>query len=453
MNLPPAHRPYLFLKEKPKVLLVHPNFPYVGTDKFPLGLGYVASYVRKHTPHVEVFDEQQYQLGWKYLEKMRPDIVGITATSPSFGRVRRFLISIGRLPPSTRPLVMMGGSHATFCPEEVLNAGVDLVLRGEVDLSLPQLFETPVDDWRSINGLSYRHEGEIVHTADASLLHPIDSAPFPARELFDPQFYPVMSLTTSRGCPYACKYCAATEFWGRKVRHHSVGYVERELESIAGLGYERVCFEDATFSTNKKRAINISQLFTENSSLKGLVWSCETRPDKLDSSLLEAFEEARCALIMLGVESASEEVLKKNNRTVEVDVLRETMATLVRSNVPLQLLMVFGLPGETAESVRTTIDFLEEFRPDRILLSLATAYPGTDLWDQPRRVTMPLEWIKRFTGHGVNSPLFLPEGMDPQQYRRLADELLAICRQINGENQKRFKEKQRLVQRRAVKDC
>jgi radical SAM superfamily enzyme YgiQ (UPF0313 family) len=225
------------------------------------------------------------------------------------------------------------------------------------------------------------------------------------------------------------------------VRFHSVGYVERELEHIASLGYKYVCFEDATFSVNIKRAQQICETLIDNPRLRHLTWSCETRPDRLKAELLTSFEESRCILINLGVESAAEKVLKAVNRTVSLDKLYDGVRLIQDTSIPLQMLLVFGLPGENEQTINETICFLEEFRPDRIVLSLATAYPGTELWHTPRRIEMPLEWVRRFQGHGEYSPLYLAEELTPQSYKVLAEKLLAVVNKINSEKLSTFRRK------------
>ncbi len=438
-------------KQNPKILLVHPSLHYTGTDTFPLGLGYIASYLKQYTNNIVIWDEQKFQMGRNQLFQLKPDIVGISATSPSYSRVVKFLKSIKTMQEPIRPLVIMGGVHATYCPEEVLNAGVDVVFRSEADISLNEFFENRpknYDDLRHIPGIAWLDElGFLQQTLDTQPVpkEEMDLLPFPARELFDKDKYQIMSITTSRGCPYACAYCSATNFWGYSVRFHSVDYVERELEQIASLGYNFICFEDATFSVNIKRAMDICDCIITNPKLQSLTWSCETRPDRMTLEMLKKFEQARCLLVMLGVESGSDIVLKANNRTVPVVKVHEAMKIIRQTEIPVQTLMIFGLPGETEETVNETIKFLQNEQPDHILISLATAYPGTELWLMTRRINPPLSWRRKFNGHGENSELYLPEGMTEQQYIELAEKLLNVIQEINFVNGKMFKTKQRNV--------
>jgi len=435
----------LRLKPDAKVMLVHPAFRYTGTDCFPLGLGYIAAYLKKFTKNIMIVDEHKFQIGRKQLEQIKPDIIGISSTTPAFYRVKKLLQSINRLPDSLSPLVLMGGTHATYCSEEVLQSGVDVAFIGEADTSIQAMFSNQFSDLSEVPGISYDLDGLRNITPRAPAIKDMDALPFPARELFDSKLYSVMSLTTSRGCPYACNYCAATDYWDYKVRYHSIDYVERELEQIVSLGYKQIIFEDATFSVNIKRAQNICERIIENKLLQEVTWSCETRPDRIKSEMIQTFEESRCILINLGVESASEIVLEKANRTVPLEKLYEGMKLIQETNIPLQVLMVFGLPGETRETVQETIKFLNDFKPDRIILSLATAYPGTELWNTTRRIDLPLSFVRKFTGHGEFSPLYLPEGFTEQTYVESAKEILEVVIKINKDNIKNYREKHKYI--------
>jgi radical SAM superfamily enzyme YgiQ (UPF0313 family) len=148
---------------------------------------------------------------------------------------------------------------------------------------------------------------------------------------------------------------------------------------------------------------------------------------------------------MLGVESGSDSVLKANNRTVPVSKVKKAMDIIRKTEIPVQTLMIYGLPGETEQTVQETINFLQEEQPDHILISLATAYPGTELWDLDRRIDPPLEWRRKFNGHGENAELYLPDSMNEKSYKENGEKLLKIIQEINNKNGKNFRTKQRNV--------
>ena len=178
-------------KQNPKILLIHPNLRYVGTDTFPLGLGYIASYLKQYSTNLIIYDEQKYQMGRQQLDKIKPAIIGISATSPSFPRVQKFIKSVKTIPEHIRPLIIMGGVHATYCPEEVLHSGVDIVFRSESDASINKLFSKKPNSYQElfgIPGLSWLDDFGIFQQTNSPEPVPssdMDLIPFPARELFD----------------------------------------------------------------------------------------------------------------------------------------------------------------------------------------------------------------------------------------------------------------------------
>ncbi|MDP6460089.1 MAG: cobalamin-dependent protein, partial [Candidatus Hydrothermarchaeota archaeon] len=117
-----------------RVLLIHPRFPYRGKDSFPLGLGYLAAVAKGN--EIIVIDENVETLN---LEKINPDIVGITSTTPSFPRAMEIAKTVKKLWRGTT--LVIGGTHVTFVPEDALMSGVDVVVRGEGEHAFLELLE------------------------------------------------------------------------------------------------------------------------------------------------------------------------------------------------------------------------------------------------------------------------------------------------------------------------
>ncbi len=406
-----------------RLLLIHPKFPYRGKDLFPLGLGYLASIARDRA-EVFVLDENVDAFDVEKIKKISPDIAGITATTPSFPRAVEIAKAIKEINAKTR--VIMGGTHVTFAPEEALKAGVDVVVRGEGETTFAELLES----WNleKINGISHIKNGKIIHNPDMGLIKNLDELPFPAREYFPLKNYGIMSLITSRGCPYSCSYCSSAKFWRQSVRFRSPENVIEELKKISELGFKLVRFMDSTFTLNQQRAIDICKLIRE----LDIKWSCETRADFVSDALLEALSSSGCSLICLGVDSGSQEVLDKCRRSLDVATIKRAFERIIEHGIATRAYVTFGFPGETEKTVRETIRFLEEIKPAQTLLSLATAYPGTELW-RGRSVDVHPTWVAKFHGHGVGGRLYFPEGMTKKEYIKLAEEMWKAVKKLNSE--------------------
>ncbi len=398
-----------------RVLYIHPKFPYRGKDLFPIGLGYLAG-ISKDRADIMVIDENVESFSIAKITDFRPDIIGITATTPSF---QRALEITGKLKKSSNATVVMGGVHATFNPEEALLGGADIVVRGEGEKTFSELID--LKDLEKIDGISYRENGRFVHNPDRALIKDLDDIPFPAHDYFRIENYKIMSIISARGCPYSCAYCSATRFWKNQVRYRSTKNVLEELKRIAEMGFNLVRFMDSTFTLDKKRVLEICDMIKDED--LDIKWSCETRADHLDDEILRAMSTSGCNLICMGIDSASQEILERCDRKVDVAVMEAAFEKARKYKIPVRAYITFGLPGETERSVKQTIKFLYKVRPRQILMSLATAYPGTDL-SGGRYIKMHPNWVAKFHGHGPGGNLYLPEGMTRKEYIRLADYML-----------------------------
>lgn len=408
-----------------RILFIHPKFPYRGRDLFPIGLGYLASAV-KDIAEVFVIDENLEEFSIERVRRINPDVIGITATTPSFQRAMGIVNAINSM--ATDAKIVMGGTHATFMPEEALNAGVDIVVRGEGEATFRELIEDRALDLEDVKGISWMDGTKIRHNPDRELIEDLDSVPFPAHKYFPTDKYGIMSMATSRGCPYSCSYCSAVRFWRRKVRYRSPENVLEELKLIKELGFDLVKFMDSTFTLDKKRAIEICKLIREEG--LDINWSCETRADALNDGLLRALSEAGCTLICIGVDSACNDVLSKNKRNIDALTVKNAFENIKKYKLRTRAYITFGLPGETKKSVEETVKFLDDIKPDQVLLSLATAYPGTELWGGPY-IDVHKNWISKFRGHGTGGKLYLPEGITRKEYTRLADYMWSEVKRTN----------------------
>lgn len=409
-----------------RLLLLHPHFPYRGKDLFPIGLGYLAG-VAKEKAEVKVIDEGVEPFTAEKLMRFKPHYVGITSTTPSFSRARELISTVKEKMPGAK--VISGGVHSTFRPEEALKAGADVAVRGEGEETLREVISGR--ELEDIEGISYRDGGEIVHNKAREPVKDLDSLPTPAWEFFPLQSYRIMSLISARGCPYACSYCSASSFWGHRVRFRSPENFMEEVKALYALGKRRLRFMDSTFTLDRERALDICSLMEEEG-FENFTYSIETRADHLDGELLKALRRSGCDLICLGVDSGSQEVLDACKRGVRVEETREGIIKAREEGLKVRAYVTFGFPGETRESVESTVSLLRRTRPEQILLSLATAYPGTEL-EGGRKIQIHPNWVEKFQGHGPNAELYFPRSLERRDYTRLGDYLYREVKRLNRE--------------------
>ncbi len=419
-----------------KILLINPLFSYVGKDKFPLGLGYLAAIARDRYHDVVVVDENVGDgVPWDQVNQF--DLIGLSVTTPALSRMRA-LVSEIQGKKATHGILVAGGHHPTFRPEDVLRSGVDIVVRGEGENIFGQLLDNLHDPsnrggWRKIPGISYATEsGEFKHNALPDLTPDLDVIPHPAWDLFRYKDYLPMSVITSRGCPRRCSYCAAAAFWQHSVRFRSIPSVLKELDELLSLHpYPFLKFQDSVFTSPKKRTIQLLDALIDRHYC--FQWTCETRADALDDELIDLMAQAKCKTIMLGLESGSQEVLDRNERKMNIDVFREAYQLIKGHGIGVRVSVVFGLPGETKDTVEETLRILRAIQPNVTFMNLATAYPGCAL-EGHKVAPHKDQWVRTFGGHGLGGQILLPEGMSPTQYHKLADYLYHEIHELNKIN-------------------
>ncbi|MFX0091906.1 MAG: B12-binding domain-containing radical SAM protein [Candidatus Hodarchaeota archaeon] len=407
-----------------RILFINPYFRYFGKDIFPLGLAYIAS-IAQNNNEVKIIDEN---LGKTKIEdelaKFKPDTVALTATTPSYPRA----IEIAKLSKKRGALTIMGGVHVTFRPASALRLGIDVVVRGEGERVFAQLLSN-YPALEDVKGISFKKNGQIQHNPDCELIQNLDSLPNPAYHLFELERYKIISSITSRGCPYNCTYCSATHFWRKKVRYRSIPKVIEEIKLLnQKYNFRLFRFMDSSFTIHEKRTKELCQAILDED--LQFNWSCEARPDQLSNELLETMFDAGCRLVCLGVDSASQEILNRSQRKVQSQEIWDAITRIKAKKMQVRAYVTFGFPGETIESVKQTITYLQQYQPSQILLSLATAYPGTKLTENIF-VNVPDGWRAKFHGHAIGGDLILPESMNAKQYMKAADFMFDEIKKIN----------------------
>lgn len=376
-----------------KVLLINP-LAKASTPIIPLGLAYIAAYLEKNSVEVEVIDAwaegyDEAQLG-KEIEKRKPDIVGVTLTSPNYGVGMR---TAALAKQKTGGLVVVGGAHPSALPQECLedNADIDVVVVGEGEktmLSLVRALEHS-ECFDPIQGIVFRKDGKIISTGHSPRIDFLDDLPYPARHLFPLEKYqthppygkknPYMTMITSRGCPYKCTYCSDSIF-GKKHMARTPGNVVDEIEYIINkYNVKEIHFYDDDFTIDMKRA---AQICDEIISRKiKISWSCTTRVDLVDKELLQKMKKAGCWLISYGIESASPEILKKIRKGYTVDRIRESVRLTKKLGIRTLGFFMIGLPDDTRKTIEETIQFSKEIDPDFVSWSITSLFPGSRLYD------------------------------------------------------------------------
>jgi len=281
------------------------------------------------------------------------------------------------------------GPHVSVLPERSLKdcPSIDFVVRKEFDYAVCEFAQgKPLEE---ILGISYLKNGSVVHTPDRPEIQDLDSLPHVTeiyrRDLDVTKYnvpfllYPYVSLYTTRGCPAQCTFCLWPQtLSGHPWRKRSTDDVAREMAEAKNYWPEvrEFFFDDDTFNIQKARTI---ELCTKLKPLK-LTWSCTSRVTT-DYETLKAMKDAGCRLLIVGYESGDQQILKNIKKGATVERARQFTKDCHKLGLVVHGDFILGLPGETHETIRTTVAFAKELDVETIQVSVAHAYPGTELYD------------------------------------------------------------------------
>jgi hopanoid biosynthesis associated radical SAM protein HpnJ len=283
------------------------------------------------------------------------------------------------------------GPHVQVQPDASLTASddIDFVVRGEFDHAVVEFARgQPLD---TILGVSYRKDGGIVHNPPRPPLHTgdLDALPFAtdvyARDLVIENYtvpfllHPFVSLYTSRGCPALCTFCLWPQtLSGHAWRVRTASNVAREVgQAVERFPQVKEFFwDDDTFNIRKDRTLELCALLKP---LK-IRWSCTARVHS-DRETLAAMADAGLRLMIVGYESGDDRILKNIKKGATVEMARRFTRDCKDLGIRIHGDFIIGLPGETKDTVQRTIDLARELDPETIQVSLAHAYPGTELYE------------------------------------------------------------------------
>jgi radical SAM superfamily enzyme YgiQ (UPF0313 family) len=245
----------------------------------------------------------------------------------------------------------------------------------------------------------------------------LDSLPIPSRELIDMKKYsahlktqntPATTIMTSRGCPFQCIYCSKP-ITGSKLRSVSPENVIKEIEHlINNYGIKEIIFYDDSFTLDRERAIKICDLIIQkNIRIK---WQCETRVNLVDEGLLKKMKQAGCATIAYGIESGSNRVLNILKKGITTEQIKTAVGMTKKAGIQTIGYFMLGIPGETEKEITQTINFAKSLSLDFAQFAIATAYPGTELYQMAKEQNkLTNDWSKSIYALGGKPTVSLSE--------------------------------------------
>lgn len=373
-----------------------PHFEEEGSEylPFPFYLAYACAILEKEKYQCLMIDGVAERLTEEeYIRRasaFQPDVAILETSTASLPTDLQQAQRIKEKCPYTK--IVFCGIHLDMYRPEFLHEFpvVDYVMKGEYDLIVPQLIRAIEinSGFDRVPGLVYKDSPEkACDTERGEILYELDSIPWPARHHLPMMNYydlpggipaPSLQMWSSRGCPFKCIFCAWPQimYGNNSYRTRNPVDVVDEIEAmVKQYGFRSYYFDDDTFNIGKKRILALCEEICRRD--LNLPWAAMSRADTSDKETFKALKDSGLQGIKFGVESGSQELVDGAKKNLNLEKVEESVRYAQEIGINVHLTFSFGLPGETWETVRKTIDFAKKLNPDTLQFSIMTPFPGS----------------------------------------------------------------------------
>ncbi len=411
-----------------------------GTLYFPMWLAYAAGAAMDKGFEVDFIDAPADGLTVEDVVRrardFNPGLIVMDTSTPS---INNDVAVGGRLKDEClSAFVLLVGTHVSALPGETLKLDrrIDAVARYEYEQTVVEVAGAleKKGDFRTVPGISYLKDGSLAGTPKRPFLDDLDTLPFVSKvyrkflrieNYFNPNaLFPMVTITTSRGCPFPCTFCVYPQtLMGRGYRLRSVENVVEEMEYIVKNfpQAKAVFFEDDTLTVDKKRCRALSELIIKRG--VKISWTANSRIG-IDYDTMRLMREAGCRSLCVGFESGSQTILDNMKKKTKVAEMKEFMDNARRAGMLIHGCFMAGLPGETRQTLKQTLDLAKSLNPDTVQFYPVMVYPGTEAYDWYRqrgliRSSDFSEWITR---EGLHNTVIRTEDLSAEELVRFCDD-------------------------------
>lgn len=363
----------------------------------------------------------------------KPDVLGMTAWTAAVGPMLNVMRAVKRARPGITTVV--GGVHATLMPRELaLMPEVDFVVCGEGEIAARRLwarFRTGTTDFSSIPGVWFM-VGNIVHVGDrAQVTEDLDTLPLPSYGVRAQNWSPgTPGLSTARGCPFGCGFCATDALWGRKVRFRSVDRCIEELvahDKAFGLTSFRI--NDDSFCIDKGRVLDFCRKLRVAFGNRRIGFYVDANVDSMDEEIVSALEDAGCSVLSVGIESVAPRIRRKFIRKrVDLGKAVWLFERVNKGPIISGAYYLTGWPNETENELRRTMEFMISVKSRSNEWGIVTPYPGTELYRYAKAAgLLPAAGQEHFMHHSLATSM---ANIPRERHEELLIEILDISDQL-----------------------
>lgn len=384
-----------------RVVLINP--PGIESEKLrqncypPMGLLYLASYLKKAGHRVKVIDANAYQMTFSRIVKeafdYKPEIAGVSVFSLTLYSSRILTEKIKEVMRGVK--LVIGGPGVFYNPEKILNEfkEVDFLIVNEAEKAVVKLCDYIQDriSLSDVPQLWYRKDGRINSNRQVQIIENLDSIEYPMRHLLgsgykEGKYFSLIwghknidSMLTSRGCPYKCSFCYNIK------KSYKMASPQRVVEELSGLynsGARFIRILDDNFVLDKKRIMKIFSLIIKKKLKVKL--AIKSRADMVDKEWLALAKKAGTYLIAFGMESANQRLLDRMKKDITVDDIFRACRLTKEQKIWVHTSWIMGYPGETPETIDKTVKAIKLLKPNTTNLSLLTPFPGTEVYERAK---------------------------------------------------------------------
>ncbi len=383
-----------------RILLVNAlhSGEYIQTVFPGLGMAYLASTIESEWPAADIRIEDRKVR--QALAEFDPEIVAISAVTPNFPLAVEYAAAAKQ----AGAAVVVGGAHITALPRQ-LHSLMDVGVIGEGEatfLDLVRRFDRRrrrFVDLDGVAGIVFRTpEGTLAVTPKRPPITPLDRIPRPARHLLSLPQHGVIHVMSSRGCPYRCRFCVSSRFWGR-TRYFSPDYVLTELaEVVERYQPSKIFFYDDLFLVPPRRFHAIVERIVALGLNRKIEFNVNCRANLITDEVAAALRRMNAVTANFGFESGSPATLRYlKGGSVTVEDNWRAVRIMRRHGINVSGTFVIGCPEETREDIDMTFRFIRESGLSFFEVYPLTPYPGTPVWDDALEqgvVSESMDWSR-----------------------------------------------------------
>ena len=374
-----------------------PDFSVLANRMAPIGILQLASWLERHGHPTTVHDclgpcaPATVEANAELILAGDPEMVGFSATTSGFmDAVEMAAIVKARRPQAT---IVFGNVHVSSIGAPILDhfPEIDWLVIGEGEGAMLDLADGKAP--KDIANLVWRDaSGKSVTNARRDRIRHLDELPFPAWEKLAgfPQGYHLplfahekrrgATMITSRGCPYTCSFCDRTVF-ERLYKVNSAQYVHDHMKHLRDrFGVHHINFYDDLFTANKRRVNELCDLLIEKP--LGMQFNCAIRTGHTSDEMLAKLKKAGALMVSMGIESTDPEMMRRHKAGVTLEAVRKTVEQIHAAGLRAKGLFIFGMPGETPATIRTTSDFILSLDLDEMNMTKVAPLHGAPIWDE-----------------------------------------------------------------------